>query len=368
MLWTVGKYIIVGVTMGAIVERYMPTDWIYSFFGRKDPLNIVWVTVASVPMFLHQLSASSIISHIKGALGGTLDSGAALAFMIGGPVTAVPTMILFWTIFKKRVFALYMFVCLAGTMIIAYGFQLFVFVPGVDTGNELLKGVSTLSGGKSRTLKKTDHNVRMVIDPGGNGLIATFRNDLDSRGGVVFDAGFGRYPGSSADKNDNRKYLRNLAKWLEQNSSSHAARNVLIYDLSLDSEGVLSKNSLSDLAEAGFKVKVLKRRDSPGVTADMIAGYGQLWLFYDTGAGLSDPEQKVVSQFSGDGGAMLVVAGGNKPGAGSMDGVNRLTAGYGVTFSEDIRDNGEIHVGIASRFLGNASELLGRFLKIVHKA
>src|SRR6185369_11306029 len=96
MLWVVGKYVLVGVVVGAVVERYLPTEWIYRLFGQKDPLNIVWITLASVPMFLHQISVSSILFHIKSSLNGTLDSGAALAFMIGGPVTAVPTMVLFW--------------------------------------------------------------------------------------------------------------------------------------------------------------------------------------------------------------------------------------------------------------------------------
>ena len=29
MLWVVGKYVLVGVVVGSVVERYMPTDWIY---------------------------------------------------------------------------------------------------------------------------------------------------------------------------------------------------------------------------------------------------------------------------------------------------------------------------------------------------
>ena len=95
---------LVGVAIGTIVERYLPVEWTSRLFGRRDPLNILWIALGSVPVFLHQISASSIVHHIKSSLPGTLDNGAALAFMIGGPVTAVPTMVLFWTIFRKRVF------------------------------------------------------------------------------------------------------------------------------------------------------------------------------------------------------------------------------------------------------------------------
>ena len=65
MCWPVGKYILVGVAIGTIMERYMPYQWIYQLFGSKDPLSIVWVTLGSVPLFLHQISASSILYHIK---------------------------------------------------------------------------------------------------------------------------------------------------------------------------------------------------------------------------------------------------------------------------------------------------------------
>ncbi|MBT0664937.1 permease [Geobacter pelophilus] len=368
MLWMVGKYIIVGVVMGAIVERYMPTGWVYRFFGQKDPLNIVWVTMVSVPMFLHQLSASSILAHVKGALDGTLDGGAALAFMIGGPVTAVPTMILFWTIFKKRVFALYMFVCLGGTILIAYTFQAFVFVPGVDTGNELLRGVSQLSGGKSAVLAKQGSNVRMVMDPGGKGLIATFRNELDGQGGVVFDAGYERFLAASSDMHDNRKYFVNAAKWLRDNSDAQARPDILVYDISSGRHEVLSKMALADFDRAGFKVKIVKKGDAEKITSASLANYGQLWLVFSGDSRLADSEFKAVSQFNGDGKGMLIVAGAGSQAAEPLMGVNQLSAKYGVTFSGNADSRGEISVGMASRIFANASEVLGKFLKIVHKA
>jgi len=231
MLWMVGKYVLVGVIIGAIVERYMPTDWIYYFFGRKDPLNVLWITLVSVPMFLHQISASSILFHIKGSLNGTLDSGAALAFMIGGPVTAVPTLVMFWTIFQKRVFVLYMFICLAGTVLITYFIQALFFVPGIDTGNALLKGVGSLSGGNAAIIRKNHESVRIVMDPADKPLIATYNNLLGTEGGVVFDAGAARFMAANLKNADNSRYVENIADWLEQSSSVESKGSILAYDL-----------------------------------------------------------------------------------------------------------------------------------------
>jgi hypothetical protein len=362
----VGKYIIVGVVMGAIVERYMPTEWIFRFFGQKDPLNIVWVTLVSVPMFLHQLSASSILAHVKGALGGTLDGGAALAFMVGGPVTAVPTMVLFWSIFKKRVFFLYMFICLAGTIIIAYSFQFLVFKPGVDTGNELLRGVSSLSGGKAAIITKQDKNVRMVMDPEGKGLIATYLNDLDGKGGVVFDAGYGRLLGAAAARHDNQKYIDNTARWLEQNGSSASGSNIVICNLSEGKAGAVPPEVIASLTRNGFTVTVAEKDASLQLTDKTLAGYGQLWLIFDAGSQLSNAELSAVAKFTDDGKGMLIVAG---PGAAAELTVpNQLASRYGVSFSGAVDNREEISTGIASRMFGEASVALGRFLKLVRKA
>ena len=137
----------------------MPSEWIYSMFGKDGAFNIVWITLGTIPIFLHQISASSILYHIKSSLDGTLNGGAGLAFLIGGPVTAVPTMIMLWTIFKKRVFSLYMFLCIAGTIVLAYSFQYFVFVPNVDTDNPILRDVGSLSGGSAAVITKVDKDV-----------------------------------------------------------------------------------------------------------------------------------------------------------------------------------------------------------------
>jgi hypothetical protein len=46
--------------------------------------------------------------------------GFSLAFLIGGPVTALPVMGVFFSLFKKRIFNLYLFICLSGSLIVVY--------------------------------------------------------------------------------------------------------------------------------------------------------------------------------------------------------------------------------------------------------
>lgn len=367
MLWVVGKYVLVGVVVGAVVERYMPTEWIYRFFGQKNPLNIVWITLASVPMFLHQVSVSSILFHIKGSLGGTLDSGAALAFMVGGPVTAVPTMVLFWTFFKKRVFVLYMAICFTGTLLIAYTFQFLLFAPGVDLGNPLLKAVNSLSGGTSTAIRKHGPNVRMVMDPAGKGIIATYTNDVDGHGAMVFDASPHRFSSASANSYDNRTYILNVAEWLEQNSSSPTPKQILIYNLADKSSAPLGDAVLAELAQQGFSVKMIHRADTPQVTGRLLAESGQLWLFFgrNTENDLSDKELQLLADHNANNRGTLVVAADTRS---EDQPANRFSSRYGVRFSGMVANTPELHVSVASSFLGRASELLGTALKLVKKA
>jgi uncharacterized membrane protein YraQ (UPF0718 family) len=368
MLWPVGKYIIVGVVIGAVVERYMPGDWIYRFFGRKDALNIVWVTLGSVPMFLHQLSASSIIYHIKSSLGGTLDSGAALAFMVGGPVTAVPTMVMFWTVFKRKVFVLYMAVCFIGTLLVSYGLQLLFFVPGVDTGNALLKGVSALAGGKAAIIRKPGENVRVVLDPAEKPLIATYNNNLGTEGGVVFDAGMARFRTDLTGRLNNRKYVENIADWLEQNSNTTAKGNILVYDLSSGDNQLLDNVPLSALGSEDRKLVLANRTAVPVLTPAMMGKHSQVWLFFPPGATLGEKELEAVTAFNRSGGALLLVSGGGSTGTGNLAGINRLSAGFGVNFYGQATQAEEIPVAVAAPLFYRASEMLGKLLKLTHKA
>lgn len=373
MLWVVGKYILVGVVVGAVVERYMPKEWLYHFFGEKGPLSIVWVTLASVPIFLHQISASSIIYHVKGGLDGTLDGAAALAFMIGGPVTAVPTMVLFWTFFKKRIFFLYLFVCLTGTLIIAYSFKFLVFVPGVDLGNPLLARVDALTGGTTAVICKRDPNVRMVLDTDGRGEVATATNDLDGLGGVVFDGSRGRFTAGPADRYDDARYIGNVARWLGDNSQSAAPRKILVYNPAAASgaaASLLGTPVLADLARRGFAVRLAGRAELPRLTDRVLADYGQLWLFLGAdGAGrLSDAELQAVAEYNAKGGAALVVPATPHPGDDSLQEANRLASRYGVTFSGPVETGPKLHVSVGANFFNRASGLLGHVLKLVKKA
>jgi uncharacterized membrane protein YraQ (UPF0718 family) len=370
MTWLVGKYVLVGVFIGSIAERYIPYDWMYSLFGRKDPFNIIWVTLGTIPLFLHQISVSSILYHVKSSLDGTLDGGAALAFMIGGPVTAIPTMILFWTVFKKRVFFLYLSVCIIGTLMIAYGFRVLVFVPYVDTGSPLLRDVKSLSGGNSSVIEKLNKNIRIVMDPDGKGTIAVYSNDAEGFGPIVFDSGPERFYGSSG-KYDDLTYRYNVAQWLNPDTIAVQRKPILVYDMLPGKvNSTATRKRLVHLENKGFSVVMTNRNETPVLSETLLNDYGQLWLFSrETNSALlfSDTELEAISRFNKAGGGMLVVTGPCNGPAGCAA-ANQVSTRYGVTFSGSVSNREEIPAATSSWFSERTARLLGTLLKLVNKA
>jgi uncharacterized membrane protein YraQ (UPF0718 family) len=371
MLLMVGKYVLIGIAVGVVVERYISSDWLYKLFGQDGVLSIVWITLGSIPVFLHQISSSSILFHIKDSIDSTLNGGAGLAFLIGGPVTAMPTMIMFWAVFKKRVFTLYMFICLVGTIALAYSFQYLIFTPYVDTGNALLRGVGSISGGKVATINKepSAENVRIVMDPQRKRMIATYHNQSEGHGGVVFDAGGAKFMEDGAGKFHNEKYIRNVAAWLEDRSLSMSSQNILVYILS--NEPAKPHNSFSQkvidslMEKDDFSVSVTNRKDTPEISEDLLLQYSQVWIFSGMGKSadtlLSDNELEIITQINQYGSGLLIGVGQQGDLAEGLVDINKLANEFGITFSDSVENSDELQV---SKFVDTFSvvpEILGKY-------
>ncbi len=340
MSWMVGKYVLVGITVGAVAERYIPQEFMANLFGRKSVLNIVWVTLGSIPIFLHQVSASSILFHIKEALPGTLDKGAGLAFLIGGPVTAIPAMTLLWAMFKKRVFVLYMAISILGTILFAYMFSILVFVPNVDAGNPLLQGIGALPGGEASVLVKSHEYVHMVADPEGKGMIAVFE-DLEGGSGVVFDSSLLRFMNSSLGREDNNEYLKNIANWLEETASGGTANRILIYNTySMTESGAKAGYDQSHFngnipKVLPYKLMLTDRLTTPRITPELLKGYSQLWIInggMHTQGVFSEEEVAAILDFRDLGGSLLLAAGPAQANNDFTRDTNQIASSFGVTF------------------------------------
>jgi uncharacterized membrane protein YraQ (UPF0718 family) len=67
-----------------------------------------------VPLYLNNLAALPIVA---GLMGQGMQAGAAIAFLIAGPVTTIPAMTAVWGVVSRRVFALYIALGLGGAIL-----------------------------------------------------------------------------------------------------------------------------------------------------------------------------------------------------------------------------------------------------------
>lgn len=372
MTWMIGKYVLVGIAVGSIAEEYIPGGWLNQLFGKGGAFSIIWVTLGSIPIFLHQVSASSILYHIKEALPGTLDKGAGLAFLIGGPVTAIPAMVLLWAMFKKRVFVLYMTISILGTIVLAYGFKAFIFVPHTDAGSPVFSGVSAIAGGSSSVIEKTSKYVHVAADPESKPVIATY-HDLAGGSGIVFDSCLERFSNNAVSVSDNNRYIKNIARWLDDTSQLDTTGSIFIYNTFSQAgydNSYFDQNLPKVLAEDNYQLKITDRRLTPQITPELLQGYNQLWFIEgeSQSATLSEEELETIIDFRDDGGSLLIVAGPQEgDGRNFTDDANQVAEEYGVEFTGMINTAEVMPISIYGKFFNLTAQKLNNYYDVIRK-
>jgi len=366
MFWLIGKYVLVGIAVGCVVENYIPHSYIYKLFGQGGKLSAVWVTLGSIPIFLHQISASSILYHIKASLPGIMDNSAGLAFLIGGPVTAIPAMILLWSMFKKRVFWLYMAVSILGTIFFAYTIGNFLFVPHVDANSPILNNVATLAGGKSAIISKSNEFVRIAVAPDKKPIIAYYE-DFEGGSGIVFDAGWNRFRNETSSIRGNRNYIKNIALWLRETSNNSEDNRILIYNTYVDQgmDNHFFQQGLHSILDEnkGFEVDIFGRRALPLLSKSVLQPYDQLWILSGQVDKVSFSMQEIldICAFHDEGNSLLIVAGPQDESGGDWTiAANQLAKNFGVRFAGVTTQN-QIPVSMVTHMNGVLSKGLLKY-------
>jgi hypothetical protein len=93
-----------------------------SLLSHGGMLQTLLIMAATVPMHLPQVTAASMLYGFYLPDPGqtiALAKGPGIALLIGGPVTALPVMAVFYSMFHKRVLALYLAIAVSGTLLLA---------------------------------------------------------------------------------------------------------------------------------------------------------------------------------------------------------------------------------------------------------
>ena len=115
--WRLGKWLLLAFLLEALMVRYVPQPAIVGVLGEGSHFAVVLAALIGIPLYLNNVAALPIVS---GLLAQGMQPGAAIAFLIAGPVTTIPAMSAVWGVVTRRVFALYLGLSLVGAVVLGW--------------------------------------------------------------------------------------------------------------------------------------------------------------------------------------------------------------------------------------------------------
>ena len=110
-------YLLVGVSLGAIIHGFVPTDFIANYAGSDNPLAIPFAAVIGIPLYTR---AIVMIPLAAAFVAKGMGIGAVMAFVIGSAGASIPELILLRSLFKTQMIVSFVVVVLS--MAITTGF------------------------------------------------------------------------------------------------------------------------------------------------------------------------------------------------------------------------------------------------------
>lgn len=118
-------YILVGVSIGAIIHNWIPESWIQTVLGSNNPFGVVLAVLVGVPMYADIFGTIPVAEALlaKGAQLGTI-----LSFMMAVTTLSLPSIIMLKKAVKTKLLGLFIVICTLGIVIVGYLFNVFQYL------------------------------------------------------------------------------------------------------------------------------------------------------------------------------------------------------------------------------------------------
>jgi len=120
-VWMITKFMGLAFFLNALINLYIPQEWIGKLLTQQGFVSIIIAALIGVPVYTSNLTA---LPFVGGLLQLGLHPGAALAFLISGPLTTIPAMAAVYGIVNRKVFGLYVAFSLLGSLFFGILFYL----------------------------------------------------------------------------------------------------------------------------------------------------------------------------------------------------------------------------------------------------
>jgi hypothetical protein len=121
--WTTSKFMALAFLINAIITLYLPADLLNGMLMNDGPFTVVIAAVLGIPAYTSNITALPMVSGLM-AIG--MNPGAALAFLIAGPVTTLPAMSAVWGLVSRKLFLLYLIIPLTGAILFGLMYNMFL--------------------------------------------------------------------------------------------------------------------------------------------------------------------------------------------------------------------------------------------------
>jgi len=113
-------YLLVGVSLGAIIHGFVPTDFITTYAGSDNPLAIPFAAVIGIPLYTR---AIVMIPLAAAFVAKGMGIGAVMALVIGSAGASIPELILLRSLFKTQMIVTFVLVVLSMAVVTGFVFS-----------------------------------------------------------------------------------------------------------------------------------------------------------------------------------------------------------------------------------------------------
>jgi uncharacterized membrane protein YraQ (UPF0718 family) len=103
-------YLLVGMTVGALVHGVVPVEAVRAVLGPENPLAVPLAALAGAPVYISMSGMLPIAASLSDR---GVAIGTVLAFVVGGAGVSVPNLVLLNRLFERRLLVVY-----AGTVVV----------------------------------------------------------------------------------------------------------------------------------------------------------------------------------------------------------------------------------------------------------
>lgn len=117
----VAPYILLGVSIGAVIHNFIPQAWVEQLLGNDNPFSVILATAVGIPMYADIFGTIPVAESLfaKGAGLGTI-----LSFMMAVTALSLPSMIMLRKAIRPKLLGLFVGIVAVGIVLIGFFFNL----------------------------------------------------------------------------------------------------------------------------------------------------------------------------------------------------------------------------------------------------